>query len=174
MYGVLGLLFRLVLIIKLRQAINLRTLLIIGHLYNSTVGRDSSVGIATSYGLDSPGDRIQVRARLSARIQIGTVARPVSCTMSPGSFPGVKSGRGVKLTPHSLQVPWSRKGRAISLLPLWAVRPVQSLGVCTRVTFTFTFYNSSGFTSQKTRMKNLSTHCYQLFALRQRYCNKAH
>jgi hypothetical protein len=35
-------------------------------------------------------------------------------------------------------VPWSRKIRAVPLLPLWAVRPVQSLSSCTRVTFTFT------------------------------------
>jgi len=28
-------------------------------------------------------------------------------------------------------------GRAIPLLPLWAVWPVQSLSACTRVTFTF-------------------------------------
>jgi len=34
-------------------------------------------------------------------------------------------------------VPWSWKGRAIPLLPLRAVRPVQSLSACTRVTFTF-------------------------------------
>jgi hypothetical protein len=52
-------------------------------------------------------------------------------------YPGVNSGRGVTLTPHPLLVPWSWKGRAISLLPLWAVRPVQSLSACTRVTFTF-------------------------------------
>jgi len=34
--------------------------------------------------------------------------------------------------------------RAIPLLPLWAVRPVQSLSACTRMhfTFTFTFYQS--------------------------------
>jgi hypothetical protein len=31
----------------------------------------------------------------------------------------------VTLTPHPLLVPWSRNGRAIPLLPLWAVRPVQ-------------------------------------------------
>jgi len=31
----------------------------------------------------------------------------------------------VMLTPHPLLVPWSRKSRAIRLLPLWAVRPVQ-------------------------------------------------
>ena len=39
---------------------------------------------------------------------------------------------------HSpLLVPWSRKSRVIPLLPLWAVRPVQSLSACTRVHFTF-------------------------------------
>ena len=57
--------------------------------------------------------------------------------MGTGSFPGVKSGRGVTLTPHPLLVPWSWKSRAISLLPLWAVRPVQSLSACTKVYFTF-------------------------------------
>jgi len=57
--------------------------------------------------------------------------------MGKGAFLGVKSGRGVTLTPHPLLVP-SWKGRAIPLLPLWAVRPVQSLSACIRVTFTFT------------------------------------
>ena len=37
--------------------------------------------------------------------------------MSTGSFPGVKSGRGLTLTPHPLPVPWSRKGRAIFFSP---------------------------------------------------------
>ena len=32
--------------------------------------------------------------------------------------------------------------RAIPLLLLWAVRPVQSLSACTRVTFTFTFFTA--------------------------------
>ena len=59
-----------------------------------------------------------------------------SCTMGTGSFPGVKSGRGMTLTPHPLLVPWSRKGRAIPQLPLWAVRLVHSLNACTRVHFT--------------------------------------
>jgi hypothetical protein len=58
---------------------------------------------------------------------------PASCTMGTGSFPGVKSGRDVTLTPHPLLVPWSRKSRAIPLLLLWAIRPVQSLSACTRV-----------------------------------------
>ena len=57
--------------------------------------------------------------------------------MGTVSFPGVKSERGVTLTPHPLLVPWQRKGRAITLLALWAVRPVQSLSACTRVHFTF-------------------------------------
>ena len=53
--------------------------------------------------------------------------------------PGVKSGRGMTLTPHPLLVSWPWKGRAIPLLPLWVIWPVQSLSACTRVTFTFTF-----------------------------------
>jgi len=52
--------------------------------------------------------------------------------MGIGSFPGVKSGRVVTLTPHPtpLLVPCSRKIRAIPLLPLWAVRPVQGCTLC--------------------------------------------
>ena len=52
-------------------------------------------------------------------------------------FPGVKSGRSVTLSPDPLLMPWSRKRRAIPLLPLWAVQPVQNLSACTRVHFTF-------------------------------------
>jgi hypothetical protein len=73
-----------------------------------------------------------VRARFSAPVQTGPGAHPASCTMRTGSFPRVKSCRGVTLTPHPLLVPWSRKGRAIPLLPMWAVRPVQSLSACTK------------------------------------------
>jgi len=54
-------------------------------------------------------------------------------------FPGVKSGWGMTLTPHPLLMPWSRKNRAIPLLPLWGVRPVQSLSACTTVHCTFTY-----------------------------------
>ena len=75
-------------------------------------------------------------ARFSAPVQTGPGAHPAYCTMGTGSFPGVKSGRSVTLTPHPLLVPWSRKGRAIPLLP-WAIRPVQSLSARTRVHFTF-------------------------------------
>ena len=50
------------------------------------------------------GDRIPVEARFSAPVQTGPGAHPASCTMGTGSLPGVKSGRGVKLTPHLLLV----------------------------------------------------------------------
>ena len=74
-----------------------------------------------------------------ASVQTGPGAHPASRTMGTGSFPKVKSGPAVTLTPHPLLVSWSRKGRALPLLPVWAVRPVQSLSVCTKVHLTFTF-----------------------------------
>jgi len=51
------------------------------------------------------GHRNPVGARFSAPVQTGPGTRPASCTMRAGSFPGVKSGRGVTLTPHPLLVP---------------------------------------------------------------------
>jgi hypothetical protein len=42
--------------------------------------------------------------------------------------------------PSHLLLPWSWKGRAIALLALWSVRPVQSRSFCTRVTFTYPYY----------------------------------
>jgi hypothetical protein len=77
-------------------------------------------------------DRIPVGTRFFALVQTGPGAHPASCTMGTGSFPRVKSGRGVTLAPHPLLVPWSWKSRAIPLLSLWAVRPVQRLSACTR------------------------------------------
>jgi len=77
-----------------------------------------------------------VGARFSAPVRTGPGAHPASCTMDTGSFPGVKSGWGLRLTPHPLLVPWSRKSRAIPLLPLWTGQSVQSLSACTRVHFT--------------------------------------
>ena len=81
------------------------------------------------------GDRIPVETRFSTPVQTGPGAHPASCTIGIGSFPRVKSVRGVTLTP--LVLSWSRKSRAIPLLLLWAVRPVQSLSACTSVHFTF-------------------------------------
>jgi len=45
-----------------------------------------------------------VGATFSAPVQTGPGAHPACCTMGKGSFLGVKSGRGVTLTPHTLLV----------------------------------------------------------------------
>jgi hypothetical protein len=83
-------------------------------------GPGSVVGIAKGLRAGRSWDRIPVGrgARFSAPVQTGSGAYPSSCTMGTQSFPGVKSGRGVTLTPHPLLVPWSRKGRTITLLPI--------------------------------------------------------
>jgi hypothetical protein len=71
----------------------------------TNAGPGSSAGIATGYGLDGPGIESWWGARFSAPVQTGPGAHPASCTMATGSFPGVKSGRGLTLTPHPLLVP---------------------------------------------------------------------
>jgi len=63
-------------------------------------GPGSVVGITTSYEAGRSGDRNLVGARFSASVQTGPGVHPASCTMGTGSFPGVKSGRDVTLTPH--------------------------------------------------------------------------
>jgi hypothetical protein len=103
------------------------------------VGLDSSVGIASGYGLDGLGMESRWGRNFShlSRPALGLNQPPVQWVQ--GFFPGEKSGRGMTLTPHSLLAPWSWKSTAIPPLPLWAVRPVQSLSACTMVHFTFTF-----------------------------------
>jgi len=62
-------------------------------------GPGSSVGIATGYELDGPG--IESRwGRDFPPVQTDTGTHSASCKMPTGSFPGVKSGRYVTLTPH--------------------------------------------------------------------------
>jgi len=79
-------------------------------------GPGSSVGIATDYGLGSPG--IESRwGRDFPPEQTGPGAHPASCTMGTGSFPGVKCGWGVLLTTHPLLAPRSWKSRATPLPP---------------------------------------------------------
>ena len=68
---------------------------------NKYMGRDSSVGIATRYGLDGPGIKSRWGARFSAPVQTGPGAHPASCTMGTGYFPAVKRpGRGAGHHPH--------------------------------------------------------------------------
>ena len=66
------------------------------------MGRDSSVRIATRYGLDGPGIESLWGARFSAPIQTGSEAHPASYTVGTGSFQGVKRpARGVHHPPVS-------------------------------------------------------------------------
>ena len=91
-------------------------------------------------------------AGFSAPVQTGPRTHPASCTMGTGSFPGVKRPeRGVDHPPHlaprfrkaysytctppightASTEPQCLYSRAIPLLPLLAVRSVQSLSPCT-------------------------------------------
>ena len=78
------------------------------------MGRDSSVGIATHFGLDGPGIESRWGARFSTPVLTGPGAHPTSCTMGTGPLPVLKrSGRGVDHpTPSSAEV----KGR-VELYP---------------------------------------------------------
>jgi hypothetical protein len=89
-------------------------------------------------------------ARFSAPVQTGPGAHPAYYPMGTWSFPGIKNGRGVTLTPHPLLVLWSWMSRAIPLLSLCAVRPVQSLSACAKLHFTFTFTTLNSDMSVKT------------------------
>jgi hypothetical protein len=76
--------------------------------------RDSSVGLATGYGLDGRGIGVRFLSRsrdmsLLHSFQTGSEAYPASYTMGTGdSFPGVKAPGGMKLTSHLNLVPRSR------------------------------------------------------------------
>ena len=97
------------------------------------MGRDSSNGIATRYGLDGPGIESRWGARPSISVQTGPAGtHPASYTMGAGSFRGVKRpGRGVDHpSPSSAEVEgrvelyicspsgpsWPVLGRALPLL----------------------------------------------------------
>ena len=128
-------------------------------------GPGGSVGIATGYGLGGPVIESRWRRDFPHLFHTSPGAHSASCTMGTGSFPWVKSGRGRDTDPSppssavgyervelylyspyglyglyraSVPVQWRNLlySRAIPLLPLWAVRPVQSLSACTMVHFT--------------------------------------
>jgi hypothetical protein len=67
----------------------------------------SSAGIATGYGLDGLGIESRWGGEIIRTCPDRPLGPPSPCTMGTKSFPGVKRGRGVTLTPHPLLVPWS-------------------------------------------------------------------
>ena len=73
-----------------------------GTLYPFVGRRDSSVGIATRYGLEDPGVESRWGTRFSPLVQTGPGAQPPSYTVGTGSFSGVKRpGRGVDHPPST-------------------------------------------------------------------------
>jgi hypothetical protein len=65
------------------------------------LGRNTSLGIATRYGLNGPGIETLWGAGFSAHVQTGPGAHPASYTMGTRTFQGVKQpGRGVGNPPH--------------------------------------------------------------------------
>jgi len=101
-------------------------------------GPGSVVGIATGYGLDGPGSNPG-----GGEIFRTSPERPWSPSSLPyngyRAFPGGKERPGRDADPSPLLVPWSRKSRAIPLLPLRAVRHVQSLSAVQGSTIAFYF-----------------------------------
>ena len=98
----------------------LASIILITLLVKSThhCGPGSSVGIESE--LEAGRSGIESRWRRDfPPVQTGPGAHPASCTMGTGSFPGVKCGRRMLLTTHSLLVPRSWKSRAIPLPTLW-------------------------------------------------------
>ena len=107
--------------------------------FTRNCGPGSVVGITNGYGLDGPGIESPWGRDFPhlSRPALGPTQPPVQWVPV---LSGGKERPGRDANPSPLLVPWSRKDRAIPLLPLWALQPVQSLSACTRVTFTFTFY----------------------------------
>jgi hypothetical protein len=85
--------------------------------------RGSSVSIVSDHRLDDRA--IGVRSPAGAKdfssnlcVETGSGTHPASCTMGTGgTFPGVKSGRGVMLTTHPHLVPRSRMSRSYTSSP---------------------------------------------------------
>jgi hypothetical protein len=109
--------------VKLRGITYKRTQIFVFTLVRSSYSISLKV-TCTSYRGDwlragRSGDRIPLEARFSAPVQTGPVAHPASYTVGTGSFLRIKSGRGVTLTPHTLQVPRSKNRVELHLYSPW-------------------------------------------------------
>ena len=92
-------------------------------------GPGSSVGIATELRDGRSEDRIPVGGNNFRTCSDRPWGPPSLLYNGYRVFPGVKSGPDETLTTHPLLVSWSRKNRAIPVLPLWAV------GLCTELQY---------------------------------------
>jgi hypothetical protein len=68
-------------------------------------GPGSSVGIATGYGLEGPGIDSRLGGEIFRTCPNQPWGPPSLLYNGYRAFPGLKSGRGVTLTPHPLLVP---------------------------------------------------------------------
>ena len=107
-------------------------------------GPGSVVSIVTGYGLDGPGTGSRWGVRFSATVQTGPGAHPASCTMGTGSFPGVKSGQGVTLTPHLLLVPLVMKEQSYTSTPPYGPYGLYRASVPVQGCTLLTLYNIQG------------------------------
>ena len=106
---------------------------------------DSSVYIATRYGLDGLGIESRWGPRFSAPVQTSPGAHPGSYTMGTASFPGVKRpGRGADHPPPS-------KRRGHEKVGLYLYSPSGSQWPVIGRTFAFTFIRICGL-----QMENLN------------------
>ena len=95
--------------------------------------RDSSVGIATRYGLDGPGIESRWGARFSTPVRTSPGAHPAPYTMGIGSFPGGKRPG------HDADLPPQSKFRGHERVRLYLYPPSGPLWRVIGRTFTFTF-----------------------------------
>jgi hypothetical protein len=87
---------------------SLKIVLYLVTVYEDSGSRDSSVGIATRYGLEGPG--IESRWGEVFRTYLDRLRGPPSLLYNGYQvFPGGKGGRGVMLTTYPLLVPRLRK-----------------------------------------------------------------
>ena len=96
------------------------------------MGRYSSVGTATRYGLDGPGIESQWGRDFPhpSRPALRPTQPPIQWVPAPSRG---KSGRGMALTTHSHLAPRLKEEESYTSTSLWA------FAICSVVNFTFTF-----------------------------------
>jgi hypothetical protein len=125
------------------------------HCARNTVGRDSSVGITTRYGLDGPRIESRWGAWFSAPAQTSPRAHPSSYTIDTGSFLGVGAeARRWPSAPSSAEVKERVELYIYALSgPSWPV-----IG-CTLLYFTLLYFTSLCFASLRfTPLHSTSPH----------------